>query len=65
MTLGNVVKLRHKAKKGIKKALLFTFAMMPIAIIATIFTVLYQLDMYDESIKEQLVAQLGNMEIIF
>ena len=50
--------------KKLKKPLLFTLALLPIAAIGGWFTVLYQMDLYDPSVFEEAVAQLGSMEVL-
>ena len=48
----------------IKKSLLFSLALLPVAIIGGIFTCLYQFDLYPTDVMEQAIAQLGSSEII-
>ena len=49
----------------LKKSLLFSLAILPIAIIAIIFTCLYQFEMYPPEILEEAVAQVGSMAIVW
>lgn len=49
----------------LKKTLLFSLAILPIAIIAIIFTCLYQFEMYPPEILEEAVAQVGSMAIVW
>lgn len=49
----------------LKKPLLFSLAILPIAIIAIIFTCLYQFEMYPPEILEEAVAQVGSMAIVW
>ena len=48
----------------IKKSLIFSLAVLPIAIVAIIFTCLYQFEMYPPEILEEAVAQVGSMAIV-
>lgn len=50
--------------KKFKKPLLFTLAMAPIAVIATVFVCLYQLDLYPPEIVEEAMRQLGSKEAL-
>lgn len=47
-----------------KKPLVFTLVLLPIAAIAAYFVVLYQLDLYDPAEVEIILAQLGSMKIV-
>lgn len=47
-----------------KKPLLFALCLLPIAIIAGIFVGFYQLDTYSEEIIAEVVAELGNTDIL-
>jgi hypothetical protein len=49
----------------LKKALLFSLAVLPIAIVAIIFVCLYQFEMYPPEILEEAVAQVGSMAIVW
>ena len=49
----------------LKKSLLFSLAILPIAIVAIIFTCLYQFEMYPPEILEEAVAQVGSMAIVW
>lgn len=49
----------------LKKSLLFSLAILPIAIVAVIFTCLYQFEMYPPEILEEAVAQVGSMAIVW
>lgn len=51
-------------KKTIKKALLFALTLLPIAVVAGVFTGFYQLDTISEEIAAQAVAQLGSADAI-
>lgn len=48
----------------LKKPLLFAVFLVPIAIVAGIFTGIYQLDTYSDEIISEVVAQLGSAEIL-
>ena len=48
----------------LKKSLLFSLAIMPIAIVAIVFTCLYQFEMYPPEILEEAVAQVGSRAIV-
>lgn len=50
--------------KNLKKPFLFSLAILPIAIVAIIFTCLYQFEMYPPEILEEAVAQIGSIEIV-
>jgi membrane protease YdiL (CAAX protease family) len=50
--------------KKIKKPLLFTLAMLPIAALAGYFVTMYQLNLYDQEIIEALISQAGSIETI-
>lgn len=47
-----------------KKALKFTLWVLPVAAVATFFTLLYQLDLYDEQTVQAMVDQLGSLEAV-
>ena len=49
----------------LKKSLLFSLTILPIAIVAIIFTCLYQFEMYPPEILEEAVAQVGSMAIVW
>ncbi len=49
----------------LKKSLLFSLAILPIAIVAIVFTCLYQFEMYPPEILEEAVAQVGSMAIVW
>lgn len=49
---------------GQKKALRFMLALLPIAAVATYFTVLYQIDLYDAATVALMIEQLGSMQIV-
>lgn len=49
----------------LKKSLLFSLAILPIATVAIIFTCLYQFEMYPPEILEEAVAQVGSMAIVW
>lgn len=49
----------------LKKSLLFSLSILPIAIVAIIFTCLYQFEMYPPEILEEAVAQVGSMAIVW
>lgn len=51
-------------KTNEKKALLFTVAILPFAVIGTIFTCLYQFDLYDPSVLEPAIEQLGSRGVL-
>lgn len=48
----------------LKKSLLFTLALLPFAVIGGYFTTLYQFDSLDQEMIEQMVSQIGSMELI-
>lgn len=48
----------------IKKPLLFALALVPIAIVAGIFTAFYQIDIYDGEIMDEILAQIGSIELL-
>jgi membrane protease YdiL (CAAX protease family) len=50
---------------AIKKSLIFSLAVLPIAIVAIIFTCLYQFEMYPPEILEEAVAQVGSMALVW
>lgn len=50
--------------KTAKKALFFTLAILPLAVVGTIFTCLYQFDSLAPELIEEAVAQIGSMEIL-
>lgn len=48
--------------KKLKKPLLFSFAILPFAVIGAIFTCMYQFDLYPAEILEDVIAQVGSKE---
>lgn len=48
--------------KNLKKSLLFTLSLLPIAAVAGYFTILYQLEFLDAATVELAVSQLGSVE---
>ena len=50
--------------RKLKKPLLFTLALLPIAAVAGYFTMQYQLAFLDDTIVEQAVSQLGSLEML-
>lgn len=50
--------------KKLKAPFLFTLALLPVAALGGYFTVLYQFEMYDPSIFETAVAQIGSKELL-
>lgn len=50
--------------KKLKKPVIFTLALLPIAALAGYFTTLYQLEMYDQAMLETLIAQIGSLELL-
>lgn len=50
--------------QNLKKALLFTLSLLPVAIIGGICTAIYQLDTLSEEMVQQAVSQLGSVEIL-
>ena len=50
--------------RKLKKPLLFTLALLPIAAVAGYFTMQYQLACLDDTIVEQAVSQLGSLEML-
>ena len=49
----------------LKKSLIFSLAVLPIAIVAIVFVCLYQFEMYPPEILEEAVAQVGSMAIVW
>lgn len=49
----------------LKKSLIFSLAVLPIAIVAIIFVCLYQFEMYPPEILEEAVAQVGSMALVW
>ncbi len=49
----------------LKKPLLFSLAILPIAIVAIVFVCLYQFEMYPPEILEEAVAQVGSIAIVW
>lgn len=49
----------------LKKPLLFSLAVLPIAIVAIVFVCLYQFEMYPPEILEEAVAQVGSIAIVW
>lgn len=47
-----------------RKPLIFSLSVLPVAVIAAIFTCLYQFELYPAEILDEAVAQLGSMELI-
>lgn len=47
-----------------KKALKFTLWVLPVAVVATFFTLLYQLDLYDAQTVQAVVDQIGSLEAL-
>ena len=47
-----------------KKPLLFALCLLPISIVAGIFVVIYQMDLYSDEIIAEAVAQLGSVELL-
>lgn len=50
--------------KKLKKPLLFSLALLPFAIVAGLFTCLYQFDLYSDDFIEQTIAQIGSEELL-
>lgn len=48
----------------LKKPLIFALCLLPVALIAGIFTGIYQLDIYPEEILAEALAELGNTDIL-
>lgn len=46
------------------KPLLFTLALIPVAVVAGFFVTLYQIDGYSEEMIAEVVAQLGSIEVL-
>ena len=53
-----------KLMRMVKKPLLFTLALLPVAIVGAIFTCLYQFDMYSPEIMEEAISQIGSEGIL-
>lgn len=49
---------------SLKKPAIFTLAVMPIVIIATVLTCLYQFDLYPPEIMEEAIAQVGSRWLV-
>ena len=49
----------------LKKSLIFSLAVLPIAIVSIVFVCLYQFEMYPPEILEEAVAQVGSMAIVW
>ena len=49
----------------LKKSLIFSLAVLPIAIVAIVFVCLYQFEMYPPEILEEAVAQVGSMALVW
>ncbi len=49
----------------IKKALIFTLCLIPISAIAGIFVAMYQFDVYDPALLEQVLEQVGSKTTLF
>lgn len=49
----------------LKKSLIFSLSVLPIAIVAIIFVCLYQFEMYPPEILEEAVAQVGSMALVW
>ena len=47
-----------------KKPLLFALSLLPIAIIAGVFVIFYQIDIYSEEIISEIVAQFGSIDLL-
>lgn len=50
--------------KKLKKPFLFALSLLPVSVIAIWFTVMYQLDLYDEATVELMISQIGSMELL-
>lgn len=50
--------------KNWKKYLVFALAMMPIAAVGGWFVSLYQLDLYGEAMRDEIIAQLGSVTVL-
>ena len=50
---------------SLKKSLIFSLAVLPIAIVAIVFVCLYQFEMYPPEILEEAVAQVGSMAVVW
>ena len=50
--------------KKLKKPLLFTLCLLPISLIAGFFVIRYQMEMYDPSVLEEAVNQLGSLDLL-
>lgn len=50
--------------KKIKKTLLFSLALLPVAIVGAIFTCLYQIDMYSPEVMAEVILQIGSKELL-
>lgn len=50
--------------KKLRKPFFFSLAVMPVSVAAIWFTVMYQFDLYDETIVQQMIAQIGSMNLV-
>lgn len=50
--------------KRLKKPLLFSLAVLPVAAVGGYFTVLYQMELYDPAVFAEAIAQVGGMEVL-
>ena len=50
--------------RNFKKPLLFALCLLPVAIVAGIFVGFYQLDVYQEELSAEIIAQLGSIDVL-
>lgn len=53
-----------KLMQTLKKPLLFSLALMPVAIVGGIFTGIYLIDTYDPKLLAEVLAQIGSKEVL-
>ena len=56
--------MKNAKTNNIKKVLLFTLSLLPVAIIGGICTAIYQLDTLSKDMVDQAVSQIGSVEIL-
>lgn len=50
--------------KQLKKPILFTLIILPVAVVATVLACLYQFDLYPAEIMEEAIAEVGSRELV-
>lgn len=56
--------MKNAKTNNIKKVLLFTLSLLPVAIIGGICTAIYQLDTLSKDMVDQAISQIGSVEIL-